>query len=256
MTNNKQKGIKKMELNEILESKMYVRENGTISFGTPKEYINPFIDIVEEKVVSWDVKIASPVTNKNIEDNTLNIAYPRVVIEARLGNPIIGFESVIGIIYALDTQRPVMKVYSGNNATACTNLTIFNSEYLFQQDLLGDYKEIYCKAEEFYNNKVKEQEEFVNIYNRLISTNLTRTELNDRIGNLLLKSHTTKLGTSPVVQASKLLMDNSSAYSVYKGNNFECTEWNIYNAVTQCLHKSEITEKATKTVALAKLFLN
>lgn len=244
------------QLEEILTSKIYVKENGALSFLSPNEYLKPFIDIVSPKAQSWEVKTSEAVVNKNTEDEVLNISYPRVVVEARLGGSIPGFESVIGLIYALNTQRPIMKIYSGQNVSACTNLTIFNSEFLFQQDLLGNYREVYSKAKDFYDHKVEEIVEFEEVYTRLNNTQLTRQQLNDKMGDMLLKSPRTRLGTTPIVQAAKMLMDSSSAYSVYKGNSFQCSEWNIFNAVTQALGSSDITERPTKTVSLAKLFLN
>lgn len=246
-----------MELNDVLGSKTYVREEGAVSYCAPVEYLKPFIDIVDANVISWSVKVSEPVSNENPEDHTLNIAYPRVLVESRFGiDPNLpGFESVIGLIYALNTRQPIMKVYSGENVSACTNLTIFNPEHVFQQDLLGNYRNVYSKAKEYFDNKKKEIEEFKVIYNQLQNTFLTEEQFHERMGGILVNAVKSRLGTSPVVQAANMMMDNSSQYAVRKGNDFICNEWNIFNAVTQALNSTDLVLLPTKTISLAKIFL-
>lgn len=70
-----------MELKEVLESKIYVNEVNNITFASPKEYLNPFIDIVgDDNIV---VVGTDKIVNKN-EDDTENVSYARVRIEKRL----------------------------------------------------------------------------------------------------------------------------------------------------------------------------
>lgn len=241
-----------MKIEEILLSKTYVKENGAISFAPAREYIQPFLDKIPN--AQWEVEVANEVVNKNEEDETLNIAYPRVSIKGKLGITDL-YTSIIGLVYALDLQRPLIKVYTGQEVNVCTNLTIFNAEEVFTQDLLGNYKEIYDKAQHYFERKEKQLEEYIRIYNDLVNTNLTNNELNELMGKLLFKSHKTKLGTTPIVKASQLLKDPSSIYYVKDGKDFSCTKWNVYNSITQTLGKSDILEKPSKVVSLSRILL-
>src|SRR5690606_27596196 len=109
-----------MNLTDVLNSKVFVKEDGAINFQAPHQYLDPFIEIVGDKAVEWRVKVANPVINAE-ESGEKNIAYPRVAIEADLGVSSVQdgtpdyFAGTIGLLYALDIQKPLMKVYTGLN---------------------------------------------------------------------------------------------------------------------------------------------
>lgn len=241
-----------MTINDILESKTYVKENGAITFGSPKEYLEPFLNILP-KDTQYEVETANSIINKNEEDDTLNISYPRVLVKAKL-NYNEKFDSTIGLVYALEIQRPQIKVFTGVEVKACTNLTIFNYSHLYSQDILGNYREVYNKAQRYFDDEETKLREYSETYDRLENTTLSnQIELNEVIGRMLFNSYKTKLGTTPVVKASQLLRDASSAYYVGENDRFHCSLWNVYNATTQALGNADILEKPTKTVALAKI---
>jgi len=69
---------KNLSIDEVLSSKVYVNEYNNITFGSPKDYITPFLDITgEDNLV---IVGSDRVVNKN-EDGTENISYARVRIE-------------------------------------------------------------------------------------------------------------------------------------------------------------------------------
>lgn len=184
------------------------------------------------------------------------IAYPRVNVEATIGDQMTGFYSVMGFIFALNTSTPIMKVYSGQSVKACLNLTIFNAEDIFEQNLLGNSNEIYNRAQVFFQKKEKQIEEYGKIYKDLTEKHLTPQGLNDLMGKLLLKGTQTRLGTSPVVGAAKLLLDPKTTYYTHSGADFRCSEWNVYNAVTQNItDKEDAVSKPNKTIELAKIIM-
>lgn len=252
-----------MSLLDILDSRIFVKENSGVTFGSPRTYIEPFLDAINysdsQEVV---VKTDHEVINAN-EDNTENRAYGRVAVEVKMPGFDAFLESkshygVMGMVYALDI-KPVIKIYTGQNATACTNLTVFNAENVFQQDLLGNYNEAYRKASEYYVNKRGEIEEFQKIYSELTNTEMDNDELNREIGRILRKAPFTKIGTNAIVQGVRRLDENESMYRVKAGE--KCSKMNLYEAITQsftnAFHKGQdILDRATKTVQLSKLFLN
>lgn len=250
--------VKELSLNDVMESKVYVKPNTSVTFGSPKKYLEPFIEpmLKSNSAISFSVKASEPVVNAE-EEGKMNIAYPRVLVEANLGNLIDGFDAVIGMLYALDLQKPVIKVYSGFNAKACLNLTIFDSSRLFQQELLNDINKVYARSEEFFQEKENELLTFKNTLTKLQQSELTENTLNELIGKLIRESAKTRLGTTPVLQASKFLDDNGSNYYVRPDGKFSCSKFNVYNAVTQALTNSnDITDRANKTIQLANIILN
>ena len=245
--------MKNVKLEDLRESKVYVKDNSAVNFKSPAHYIDPFVDILGESVLDYRVEVTNPVINAE-ESGKLNVAYPRVNVEARIGNQMTGFHSVIGMIYALNTQIPIAKVYTGQSVSACLNLTIFNADEIFEQNLLGNSQELYNRVQTFKQNKEKQIEEYSKVYKDLTESHLTPQGLNDLVGKLLMKGARTKLGTSPIVGAAKLLTDQKTTYYVDEGEDFKCTEWNVFNAVTQSLTDNcDPTYRPNKTIELANI---
>ena len=243
-----------MNLSDVLGSKIYVKENGSINFNSPRTYIQPFLDAIaydgnEENIT---VKTQVEVINDN-EGGERNTAFGRIAIEAKVANSVPGFQSVIGMIYALDIQKPIVKIYTGQNASACTNLTIFNAEGVFEQSLLSGFNTVYGKATEYLNKKEAEAVEFTEIYNELTTSLMSTEELNHEIGRILRSAPRTRIGTTPIVQACSRLDSKETIYYVKPGE--PCSKMNLYDAITQSFTNSkDILDKPIKTIQLSKLF--
>jgi hypothetical protein len=250
-----------MSLSDVLSSKIYVKRDGGVNFQSPSTYITPFLD-----AINWDgnansirVSTMEEVVNANEEGGAMNIAYPRVLVEARTNHDITlpgsssaDFQSVIGLIYALDV-KPVIKVYSGQNASACLNLTVFNAEGLHEQSLTGSFNSVFNHAREYVNKKEAEVAEFTEIYNDLANTTMSTEELNQEIGRILRYAPKTRIGTTPIVQAARRLDSKDNRY--YVKPDEQCSKFNLYNAITQSLTDSkDFLDKPLKTVQLSKLF--
>jgi hypothetical protein len=250
--------IKDLMIEDIISSKVYVKPNSSVSFGTPKEYLEPFVNPImkEAPEAHYRVKVADPVVNAE-DSGAMNIAYPRIMIEADLGEMISGFKSIVGMILALDLQKPVIKVYSGYNVSSCLNLTIFNADKIYQQEILGDYQKVYAKAVEFFNKKADELVEFKETLIKLQTAFLSEVQLNQLIGKMIRESAKLRLGTTPILQATKMLDDNASQYYVRPDGKFTCSKFNVYNAVTQSItNSSDIIDRANKTLNVSNLILN
>lgn len=245
---------RELTLTEVLDSKTYVKSNGGIDFKSPRFYLEPFLEVMEKNNIEYRIKTNNAVINQNNEDSSENIAYGRVLVESRIGDNIPGFSSVIGVIYALDLQKPVIKIYSGENATACTNLTIFRADRVFTQNLFEDFSDTYRKAKTFLESKSEEIDHFRRTYKQLTDTILPTDELNRVLGFLLRSSAESKLGTTPVVQAASRLDDPQSIYFAQKEGT---SLFNVYNAITQSITNSkEFLDKPNKTVELTEMVLN
>lgn len=242
-------------LEQVLNSKVYVKENSQISFGSPESYLSPFMKKLEGTGASFHVRVSNRVANKETTGET-NEAFGRVLLEAKFPNNfcIKEHDTVIGMVYALDTQKPTMKIYSGQNAWACTNLSIFGARYLHQVELLQGTNSIYEKALEFVDGLTQQMRRFENIYERMNETIYQDDDIDRIIGNLLREGTRNKqIGTSPILSAVRDLDDPKSKYAI---RNNATSQWNVYSALTQYVtDKVDIADKATKSVLLSKLFV-
>jgi len=242
-------------IDELYNTKIYVKENSTVSFAHPEKYVEPFIQRIGVPRDRFSVKVADPVTNQN-DDGSTNIAYPRVVVEADLQHEVSGHQSIIGMLYALDLSKPYISVYNGKIASACTNLHIFNADHLHRVELLGGINSVYDYAEKYFNNFEAESAEFERTIQELTERYFEHEEYIKMLGKSLQYAiKTKKLGTSAVIFAANQLEDSKSKYSL--DDNGGTTAWNLFGAMTQYVtDKVSIIEKPSKTLEIAKLFTN
>ena len=152
-----------LTLNKVLESKVYLSEKSMVNFGSPRQYIEPFLEKIERSGLNptFKVSVSDRIANKEAESEVLNEAFGRVMVEAKLPAEFSMFnhDSVIGMVYALDTVKPSMRIYSGENARACLNLCIFGAKYVHEVPIMSGISSIYEKGLEYsgwYNRSVEQ----------------------------------------------------------------------------------------------------
>lgn len=245
---------KVLTIDDVFNSKTYVK--GERNYKTPREYLEPFIEKIQN--IAPDIKVrTSGIVQNAEEDRTINTAYSRILIEAskeRLQSE--GLFPTFGIIIGLDIQKPVYKIYEGTTVSACTNLCVFNQNNMFTGSIFDGLSEGYDRLGTWVSNYENTFGQNLDIYKRLESVQLGKDELKQRLGELLKFSiENSYLGTNPVVLAAKELFNPNSSYSIEKDGS--STDWNLYNAVTAYLSsKSDILDKASKTLLLSKFFIN
>jgi hypothetical protein len=235
---------------EVLEnSKIYVKNN--VSFMHPKEIVMPWLDAIKYSDEPLRMFYDNPTVNGNIE-GTENIAYPRFMLEVSKGVSPLNKEdiNVFGLIVAMDTA-PVVKTYSGLNAKACMNLMIFNASHSYSQNLLQSLKPVYEITSDFLISEEAKFEEYQKIHEYL-ERDIDNREVNEILGNLLRKSYTTKLGSTPITQSAKLLSDRTSRY--YFDPKIGTTAENVFQSITQSITDSkEFLWKPEKTLVAYEL---
>lgn len=243
-----------MKLENILDSKIYIKDNSAISFKSPEEYIQPFLDVVAPLNPTYRVDVSGRSANKNTEDENVNESFARVLVEAKLPDQynIEEHDSVIGMVYALDTQRPSMRVYTGRNAWACTNLCIFNAGHVHSVDLMQGTSQIFERAQVYASHIEDAIREFKERYDRMNEKVYSGDQIDYIVGHLLRNGLKDKyVGTTPILAAVKELEDNKSVYSIKDGKT---SQWNIYSAITQYItDKVDIVDKATKTYRISEM---
>lgn len=238
-------------MEQLNDSKVYVKND--MSFMHPKSIIQPFLDSIDfQDDENMVVKVQSPVVNDNL-DGTSNIAYPRFALEVSrsLDNSLSEtYTNVFGVLAAMDIGKPTVKVYSGFNAKACTNLTVFNAEHVYSQDLLQNFANLWKMVKSYHDMNEEKVEEYKAVHEKLINTFLDNERVNNTLGKALRIANKYGLGTTPVVGAAKLLDNRKSIYYFEK----ETSLYNVFSAITQGITDSpEIVTRPDKTVAAARI---
>lgn len=240
-----------MKLQELIDSKIFVRNE--VNFPSAKSLVMPFVDELETLDMDYSVTVQNPVINKN-EEGTENAAYPRFGIVGypkEVNEVFPEYRSNFGLLVAMDTSKPLIKVYTGFEAKACLNLTIFRGEDITSQDLLQGTENIW-KALKGYR---EEEENKIEVYNKTLAKisniNLTSEQLQRFLGMALLSAPKYGYGTSTVVNAARLIANQKSSYYGDKGLTGE----RVYNVMTEGVSSSnEIITKPNKTLGITKFF--
>ena len=141
-------------LKEVLEGKA-TRIKGKDYFKTA-DYINPFLDRMSKYTDNFTVEVKTPdqitLTNDG-QVMTDDLTFNRVHVEAVLPDEYAfeGHVQVIGMVYGLDVAKPVAKLYSGAERSACTNLCVFSPNGLAVQEIAPESAIDYTPIERLIN---------------------------------------------------------------------------------------------------------
>ena len=230
-------------------------------------YVNPFLERMSKITSDFRVKVELPeqVTftkegNLNLED----ITYNRVWIQAVLPQQydVDNHQDVIGMVYGLDTRKPMVKFYRGGLNRACTNLCVFNPDYLDVQEmqpesainyspldiLIHKANEIKVFLDKLYNETFPTDNQYINEQLGMWVRNCLHMQYYNGINNV-------KLATSTAIDAYKLLFEkDDSDYLVSTGT--ATNMFNIYNAFTELISNDrdkDIMNKCEKTLLLKSI---
>lgn len=248
---------RELSLEELYDAKTYVRDSGGFDFKHYREYVEPFTDKILNRVsdATFDVTAVVGAVNKDEGTEALNTSYGRFLITARMPKAYDTEEagSKIGMIVALDNQKPIMKVFSGKDVFACMNLTIFGADDLFSQDLTANIGSIYAKADDYAIKMSDSLGLFRKQVDALKAMTFKGKDLDEIIGKLIKYSlKFPKLGTNPVMGGVKDLLDSKSKYALKEGIT---DGWNLYNAITENIKKADIADQPLKTQLLSRALL-
>lgn len=253
-----------MELNELLKGKS-TRIKGKEYFST-EQYVTPFLDKLSKYTDDFRVQAILPKQISLTKEGNINyddVVYNRVYIQAVLPDNI-GFDDhvkVVGMVYGLDTRKPIVKLFVGGLNCACTNLCTFNTDDLACQELEPetpiDFRPINPMIDRVLNiaDWLKKISAIEVPYNELgINQRLgqwVRETINCSYSNGFGKA---KLATSTAVEAYKLLYEKEdSPYYVSVGNSTNM--FNVYNAWTDIISHDtrDIINTFDKTLLLKQI---
>lgn len=253
----------KLELNELLKGKATkIKEK---EYFQTEAYITPFLERMQKLTSDFrvEVKLPEQVTITKREDlNFDDVTYNRVWIQAVLPEQycVENHDEVIGMVYGIDTRKPVAKFYRGGLNRACTNLCVFDPSYLSVQEI----KSAEALNYRYLDNIIDKANDIMVWLQKLHSITVSRKyeDINESLGRWIRNSmHTkynngftpVKLGVSNVVDAYKLLFEDAKSPYYVSADSGGTDMFNVYNAFTEIISNKDtkdIINKCEKTLLL------
>jgi hypothetical protein len=229
-------------------------------------YVEPFLERMSKFTNDFRVQVKLPdqitLTNEgNI--NKDDVTYNRVWIQAVLPDEYCfeNHQEVVGMVYGLDVRKPIYKIYKGGLNMACTNLCIFNPDFLDIQEIEPETAVNFRSLERLMEQTDDMRVRLNNMFNYEIP--YIETDIDQMLGkwvrNTIDQSYDkgfgkVKLATSTAIDAYKLLYcKKDSPYYVEPGQTTNM--FNVYNAFTQLITDDDrdIVNKAEKTILLQNI---
>lgn len=250
-----------LSLDELLKGKA-TSIKGREYFST-EAYVTPFIEKMSKFTNDFRIQAKLPdqisITKKEdliLEDTVFNRVWVQAVLPEEYS--VENHKEVVGMVYGLDTRKPVFKIYRGALNMACLNLSIFQPSSLHVQEIEPEkavnYRPITTIMEEVSDIKIWLE--------RMLNTEVPYDEqlINENLGSWVRNTITAskdygygriKLSSGTAIDAYKLLYEKKdSPYYVKKGD--ATNMFNVYNAFTQTItdDAKDILNKTEKTLLL------
>ena len=245
-------------IEEVLRGKPCLIKNK--EFLPTKHYVEPFLNKMSSITNDFIVKVKLP-DQMTLTPTSTDITYNRVWIQAVLPEKytIDNHDEVIGMIYGIDVKTPVVKLYRGHLNRACTNLTVFEPQWLNTQELIPGDPINFNPLKEL----LEKENTFKIMLDKLKTQLISREERKQLLGNWVdfcireyinLGSGKVKLAVSTPIDAYKqLFVDTDSIYYIPEGIDPDL--YQVYNSFTQVLtdDSKDLLNKMEKTLLVGKL---
>ena len=232
-------------------------------FFTTKAYVEPFFErmskYTEEFIIN--VKPADQISlTPSGEVNFDDIVYNRVWVQAVLPDEYAyeNHKRVMSMLYALDTRKPVVKMYTGALNMACLNLCVFNPDALNVAELEPITAINYSPINLLMgmNDTIKSTLE------KLDKMTFNRNEIYEDLGLWIDRCITSKFnsgfGTVKITESAPINVYKDLFYnedSNYYTKGEEVDGFTVYNAFTDLItqDKKDLVNKFEKTLIIKEI---
>ena len=232
-------------------------------FFTTKAYVEPFFErmskYTEEFIIN--VKPADQISlTPSGEVNFDDIVYNRVWVQAVLPDEYAyeNHKRVMSMLYALDTRKPVVKIYTGALNMACLNLCVFNPDALNVAELEPITAINYSPINLLMgmNDTIKSTLE------KLDKMIFNRNEIYEDLGLWIDRCITSKFnsgfGTVKITESAPINVYKDLFYnedSNYYTKGEEVDGFTVYNAFTDLItqDKKDLVNKFEKTLLIKEI---
>lgn len=250
-----------LTLNQLLQGKATkIKES---EYLTTKAYVEPFIDGMSKYTDNFiiNVKPADQISlTSNGEINFDDVVYNRVWVQAVLPDDYAydNHKRVLSLLYALDTRKPVVKIYTGALNMACLNLCVFNPDALNTAELKPetpiDFRPI--------KRLMQMTDDIKATLDRISQMTFKRNDMFDELGHWVDRCITAKFNSgfgtvkiaesAPIDVYKDLFYDEKSKYYV---QGEEVDGFTVYNAFTDLItqDKRDLVNKFEKTILIKEI---
>lgn len=230
-----------IELDDLLKGKPTIIKGK--NYYPTAGYVEPFLERLSKYTDDFRCHVQLPDQITRTVDGDINvddITYNRVYIEAVMPDDMCysGHDRVIGMVFGLDVRKPIAKFYNGALRSACTNLCVFNPEYLDVQAIEPETALSYKPLDKLLSMKDDTKEMLTILHETRFSNSILEQEkhLGKWIRNVMTSTYDNgfqpvKLSTENTIQAYKSLFmkEDSEYYQI----GSDVTMYDVYNAFTQ-----------------------
>ena len=231
-----------LKLDEIYRGKAtMIKDN---KYFSTQQYVEPFIDKVDKMCQGNFIVKVQPANQISLtpqgDINTEDIVFNRVWIQGILPGEYAyeNHQQSINMLYALDTRKPLVKIFKNTLNMACLNMCVFNPEHLNIQEIIPatavDYNFVDYVMKLVDDTKVRLEE--------LTKLSFDPEDLKEKMGYWIdkcIKSKyisnfgTIKLSeTLPIEVYKSIVIDEKSPYFAKNGI---VDGFTVYNAFTDIL---------------------
>lgn len=229
-----------IELKDLLAGKATRIKNN--DYFPTAAYVEPFLERMQKFTSDFRVQVRLPDQVTKTKDGNIDledITYNRVWIQAVLPEEYAfdNHRESVSLLYALDTRKPIVKIFKNALNMACLNMCVFNPEFI-QVSLLEPESPINYG---FVDQVMQITDKTKFMLEKLSTTRLKKdslyTELGRWVDNTISKKFTASYGTikiseSTPIEAYKLLCKKED--SPYYSSN-DHSYFDIYNAFTDII---------------------
>lgn len=231
-----------LNINDLYQGKAtMIKDN---KYFSTQQYIEPFIDRVDKLCQGNFIIKAQPANqisltpqgDVNMEDIVFNRVWVQGVLPGEYAYE--NHQQSINMLYALDTRKPLVKIFKNTLNMACLNMCVFNPEFINIQELAPDAAINYS----FTDYVLKLVDDTKIRLEALAKLAYDPEELKVRLGNWIDKcikyKYTNNFGTIklsetlPIEVYKNLLINDKSPY--YRKDQM-IDGFTIYNAFTDII---------------------
>ena len=233
-------------------------------YFTTKDYVMPFIDRMSKFTDKFEIQVkpADQISlNSNGEMNFEDIVYNRVWVEAQLPGEYAyeGHTQSVSLLYALDTRKPIYKIFQNAVRSACLNMCVFSPNMLQVRELEAETAMDYS----FVKQVMEITDNTRAMLEQMSNTFIKRETIFDNLGHWVDRCITSKfnsgfgtvkLAESTAIDAYKqLVVDTKSDYYTSEG---DICMFDAYQAFTDIVTHDkgrDIVNKFEKTYLVAEV---
>lgn len=250
-----------LTIEQLLQGKATIIKGN--EFFTTKAYAEPFLDRMSKYTDEFiiNVKPADQISlTKEQEVNFEDIVYNRVWIQAVLPDEYAyeNHKRVMSMLYALDTRKPVVKMYTGALNMACLNLCVFNPDALNTAELEPQTAINFNPIQILMGMEDTIKSTLEKLSNKTYLRNDMFEELGLWVDRCITSKYNSGFGTVKIAESAPinvykdLFYDEDSDYYV-EGD--EVDGFTVYNAFTDLItqDKKDLVNKFEKTLLVKEI---